>query len=412
LTARTGINVKTKLSRVSQRINNIKFAVFIYLLTSALLSFMMFLRLEGLSFVIIKYANILLYFLFYLGGSLGALYYLISAAIIPKTHVMSKQPSSIFRLTLISTLASLILVVISFSGILPDYIFLIIPVLLACTTYIAWLKPRGDRIEIKHASVIVLLLVFSILLPNITVFGFEDSVVSQVAKISSPTDKVQYVAGFVQNIPTFNLQTARANDDFWKYLLVGTGACHETAMATVTLLRNLGFEARIVVLPGEDHAFVEVKIDGTWLVVDPGYNITEPVTRKQRADMRIQEMGAISYVVTYSDSSFIELTSFYAPTDTITIKVTRGQEPIANAQVYLLHKFMNGIQRLPGADTSFFTDGNGETAFHMGALAYNENAKDFDTCYWIYVNGKSTGYNVTSTGTGTTHLIEIDLADA
>lgn len=403
--------MKTKLSRVSQRINNIKFAVFICLLTSALLSFMMFLRLEGLSFVIIKYANILLYFLFYVGGSLGALYYLISASTIPKTQVMSKQPSSILRLTFISTLASLILVVISFSGILPDYILLTIPVLLACTTYIAWLKPREDRIEMKHTSVIVLLLIFSILLPNITVFGIENSVLSQVANINSPTDKVQYVAGFVQNIPTFNLQTARANDDFWKYLLVGTGACHKTAMATVTLLRNLGFEARIIVLPGEDHAFVEVKIDGTWLVVDPGYNITEPITRKQRADMRIQEMGAISYVITYSDSSFIELISFYVPTDTITIKVTRGQEPIANAQVYLLHKFMNGIQRLPSADTSFFTDANGETTFHLGALAYNENAKDFDTFYWIYVNGKSTGFNLTSTGTEETHLIEIGLAD-
>jgi len=400
-------NMKMKLRRVLQRINNIKFAVFFYLLTSTLLSVTIFLRLEGLSFDIIKYANVSFYFLNYLGGSLVALYYLMSTLIIPKKQVMSKQSLPILKLTLISILVSAILILISPYGILPEYISLIIPVLLAYATYIAWLKPRGNHTKIKRASVIALLLIIGILLPYVTVFAFENNVLSQAANVASPKDKVQSIVRFVQNIPTFNIY--RSYDDFWKYLLVGTGACHETAMATVTLLNNLSFEARTVVLPGEDHAFVEVKINGTWLVVDPGYNVTEPITRKQRAAKRIQEMGAISYVITHSGSSFIELTSFYVPTDTITIKVTNGNEPLVNAQVFLLHEFMSGTKRLPDADTSFFTDGNGETTFRLGALTYNENAKEYDTCYWIYVNGKDTGYNVTSTGTGITRLIEIDL---
>jgi hypothetical protein len=303
--------------------------------------------------------------------------------------------------------ASLVLILYSVLDILPEYLALIIPVLLAYVTYNALLKLGGNFQKTKRASAVALLLVIAILLPFMTAFACEHNVLSQAANIVSPMDKVQSVARFVQNIPTFNVY--RSNDDFWKYVLVGTGACHETAMATVTLLNNLGFEARTVVLPGEDHAFVEVKINSTWLVVDPGYSVTEAITRKQRADKRIQEMGAISYVITHSGSSFIELTSFYVPTDTLTIKVTNGNEPLVNAQVFLLHEFRNGTQRLPDADTSFFTDGNGETTFHLGALTYNENAKEYDTCYWIYVNGKNTGYNVTSTGTGITRLVEIDL---
>jgi hypothetical protein len=194
--------------------------------------------------------------------------------------------------------------------------------------------------------------------------------------------------------------------------LVGVGACGELAMATVTYLKNLGFEARKVVFPGEDHAFVEVKINGEWRVLDPGYYPSENLTRKERAERRLTEFGAISYVIGYVDSSFVELTQYYVPTDTIIIKVTHEGEPFANAEISLRHKFMSRTLQLPDNGVSFCSDGNGTVTFHLGALNYNSKANEFEPYFWIYINGRNTGYNVTSTGTGQTQFVEIDLTKA
>lgn len=123
-------------------------------------------------------------------------------------------------------------------------------------------------------------------------------------------------------------------------------------MASATLLNDAGFEARIIALPGEDHDFTECKVNGTWMVIDPGYGYTAPVSRQERANARLEEMGAISYVIAYNGSNFTELTSQYVTTDSITIKITNQGKPLPNAEVYLTHEFRGRIVRLP--DTGMF----------------------------------------------------------
>jgi hypothetical protein len=276
---------------------------------------------------------------------------------------------------------------------------------MSCLTYVLVNKQRGT-LHKSGSQLAVAVLIVSALLPIATAFVIENQVLYHAATISDPNQKVQVIGGFVQNLGTYNVY--RSNNDFWKYLLVGTGACYETAMASTTLLKDAGFDARIVALPGEDHDFTEVRINGTWMVIDPGYGFISPISREQRADARITEMGTISYVIAYTGSNFTELTSLYVPTDTITINVTNGSTPLPNAQVYLLHEFRNGTTRLPDTGLSFFTNATGEVTFHLGALTYNQNASKYDDFYWIYVNGQNRG-NVTSNGTGATRLISIDV---
>ena len=400
-------NIKKRLIHSFRHINNIKCASLLYLLASLLLSVSIFLRLQAPPSVWVKYVNIGLFILNYLGGSAVALYYLLTTLTLPKYRSMPKQFSAIFKLIGLFAVVSAILMAICPLGILPEYISLVIPILLAYFTYLAMLKHDGKFLKTQLPSFIGLILAISILLPNITVFACQNSVLSQATNINIPSERIEFIASFVRNASTYNIY--RSNIDFWKYLLVGTGACLETAIATKTLLNEAGFEAREVSLPGEDHAFVEVKMNDTWMVVDPGYSFLEPITREQRAAARIREFGAISYAIAYSGSSFIEVTSSYVPTDTIIIKVTHGIEPIVNTQVYLVHKFMSRTLQIPDAATSFYTDANGEVTLHIGALTFNENANEYDTCYWVYVNGKNTGYNVTSTGTGIVRSVEIDL---
>jgi len=396
--------MKQALQRFFQRINNIKYAVLFYLLVSSLLSVFMFLKFQGLSSEGVKYANILFYLLTYAGGSLAAITYLYTAIFENKQNAIQNRPALILLRILL--IVCIILWIVSAWGFLSEYIFQVIPVLFALALYVA--LPNYKMSRAKRLKVITsLLMVTTILLPHITAYMCRYNAVSQASSITNPEERTHFLASLVRNISTYNI--LRSNNDFWKYMLVGTGACLEIATTTKTLLSETGLEARRIGLPGEDHAFNEVKINGTWFVIDSGYGIIKPITREQRAALRLAEFGAISYVIAFTDSSFIELTSFYVPTDTITIRVISENEPVANAQIYLKHEFLSRQLQIPSTDTSFFTGTNGEVTFHLGALTYNESASKYDSFYWIYVNGERTEYKVTSNGTGESHLIEIDL---
>ena len=181
-------------------------------------------------------------------------------------------------------------------------------------------------------------------------------------------------------------------------------------MSTSTFLNSLGTDSREVNLPGEDHTFVEVMLNRTWFVLDPGYYHGEILTREQRADRRLSEMGSISYVVANENSSFVELTQSYVPTDTIIIRVVDENEPVLNAQIYLEHTFMGASWRLPDATNVFYSDVNGNAIMHLGSLDYNSTAQKADNFFQVYVNGIRTEKTVTSTGANQTQLIQIDIS--
>ncbi len=109
-----------------------------------------------------------------------------------------------------------------------------------------------------------------------------------------------------------------------KHLVIGIAGCGEMAEYESYLLQQLGFKTRIVKFPGKGHDFVEVYLNGSWMVSDPGYRRLHLVTRRGRAEARIKEVGAASYVCAVEDGRNVELTDEYVPTDTVVIIVTRG----------------------------------------------------------------------------------------
>lgn len=58
-----------------------------------------------------------------------------------------------------------------------------------------------------------------------------------------------------------------------------------------------------------------------------------------------------------------------------------------------------------------YTDGNGTVILHLGALNYNDRAKEYESFYRIFIDGKDTGFKATSTGSDQVHVIEIELVD-
>jgi hypothetical protein len=398
-------NIKMKCVNALRHLTNAKHSSMLYLITSLLLSASILLRWQIPSCVWLRTINIGLFLLSYVGGATAAFSYLLevlfSNAPLRKGGTCTTLPIGIF------VVVSAALIVTSPFAILPDYISLTLPVLFAYVAFLAKYKQDGKHIRGQLQAFIALVLASSLILPHLTVFALQNNVMSTASAVSSPSERIRFIASVARNALTANV--FRSGSDVWKYLMVGTGACLEIAVATEALLHKAGFEVRRVSLPGEDHTFVEVNVNNIWMVVDPGYNFLEPITREERAEARIREFGAISYVVAYSGSSIAEVTSSYVRTDTITIKITDGGEPLLNTPIHLVHKFMGRNLRIPTETTSFFTDSNGEVTFHLGALTFNEKAGEHDTCYWVYVNGQYAGYNVTSTGTGTTHLVQIDL---
>ena len=299
---------------------------------------------------------------------------------------------------------------------IPDYFSFILPIPIAAALYISQFRTITRLHRIQITLFLALLISVSLFMPPTTAFLSYRNVLSQASN-KSDTEKASFISSFIANtdvdvscLPPMISEAVRANNNL-KYFTSGVGACGEMAISTSALLNQLGLNARIVNFPGEDHEFVEVNLNGTWFVLDPGYYQGQILTREQRADKRLTEMGAISYVIAYvNSSSFVELTQDYVPTDTIIINVVNSSEPVVNAQVYLEHTFLGATWRFPDATHVFYSNQNGSVTLHMGALDYNSNAGTVDRFYRIYVNGQFTPFTVTSTGSNQTQTIEIDLA--
>jgi len=193
--------------------------------------------------------------------------------------------------------------------------------------------------------------------------------------------------------------------DFQKFLMAGVGSCGEMARATKVFLDSLGVDSRLVGFVGEDHMFVEVKLNGSWFVLDPGYQLNL-MTREERGSKRLSEIGGLSYVVAYTEHGLVELTQEYVKTDKIVIRVTNDGEPVANAKITLAHIFMGNMIWLP----EFYSNTNGILELKIGPLSYNNSAiEPAEPYYWIYVNGQNTGFRVDSAGSGKVTYIEIEL---
>lgn len=287
------------------------------------------------------------------------------------------------------------------------YLLLWLPVPIALFTH-SMNQPTSVLHKKKTTILAASLLIISILLPNVAVYVGVNGVLSQAASRNTDLEKASFISGRVNEITAFGLPP-RAKEDYWMFLMSGTGHCREMAIACTNLMKEAGLESRRVAFPGEDHALVEVKIDGEWLVSDSGYYGYNLLTRAERAAKRIQEIGSLSYVVALTETSFIELTEYYVNIDTIIFRITSEGKPLADTEVVLKHKFGNLETQLPCDDCAFHTDVNGTVTLHMGELHYVNAFAGSEEYYWVYVNGKNTGYKVTSTGTGITQLLEIEL---
>lgn len=100
------------------------------------------------------------------------------------------------------------------------------------------------------------------------------------AKASSPMEKARAIYKHVATNVSYDM---KKNDNYWddgalKTLRERKGICHDYALTTVALLRAIEIPARYIGGDaGEPHAWVEAKIGGKWITMDPtwgsGYSV-------------------------------------------------------------------------------------------------------------------------------------------
>jgi hypothetical protein len=371
-----------------------------YILCSALLSVLITIRLFFSVDMMLKILNIAAYCSLVLIIPMVALVYLFDKS------WRRKSRSAWFFLCLLGIYAIFWWIAL-FEPFLPEYLFLWFPILFMIFLDAKWRNAEKRFLRRRTAAVMACGLVVAVLLPNVAACIDVNIILNQATSMNE-LDKASFISQRVIEMTAFGMRP-RADTDYWKFLLTGAGHCGEMAIAGVNLMRAAGLEARRIAFPGEDHVLIEVKIGGDWLVSDPGSYQGRIISREERAQQRIERLGSLSYVIACTESGFIELTQAYVSTDMIVIRIARNGEPLADAQVVLKHGFRGYVTQLPSRDRTFHTDASGNVTLHMGKIHYINEFKGSEEYYWIYVNGENTGYNVTSTGTGQTHAVEIDL---
>lgn len=113
---------------------------------------------------------------------------------------------------------------------------------------------------------------------------------------STPREKARAIYEYVARTMTYDMDKYRNNEFHWsdsalKSLRTKKGVCQDYVFLTIALLRSADLPSRLVEgkAGGQRHAWVEVRVDGRWLAMDPtwgsGY-ITEKGTFAKRLDFR------------------------------------------------------------------------------------------------------------------------------
>jgi predicted transglutaminase-like cysteine proteinase len=114
-----------------------------------------------------------------------------------------------------------------------------------------------------------------------TITGQEGPIAKAAEQLRDPHAQVDFINQKINGIVRY--KTDGAGQDHWQSLHetldLKTGDCEDYAIAKYTLLHELGYrDLRIQVgrlsRSGKPHAWVEVKIDDTWLILDSRTNVT------------------------------------------------------------------------------------------------------------------------------------------
>jgi hypothetical protein len=175
-------------------------------------------------------------------------------------------------------------------------------------------------------------------------------------------------------MPNYPLIYDRRDDPSW-IMFFKRGACQESAVLFVEIMRIAGMQARMVYNNGEDHAWAEVMINSSWVHVDPANGYFDDPGIYERPDSENGWGKQLSYVYAVDENGEKhDITSRYTGTGTLLVRVEKGGKPAANAEVIVESRSLvdSGAEGYsdPQFATSSTTGDNGECVFVLGGTSY------------------------------------------
>lgn len=154
-----------------------------------------------------------------------------------------------------------------------------------------------------------------------------------------------------------------------------SGACGEHGILFVEIARHAGVRARLVLNPGEDHAWAEVFIDNSWIPVDPTQN--KFINPENYENERGKQM---SYVYATEGDEVTDVTSKYTSTGRLVVRVEQNGGLVKGADVIVKSRLLvdsgeNGYGA-PQLAISSKTDENGTCVLELGGNNYQIIAED------------------------------------
>jgi hypothetical protein len=385
-----------------------------YAMVSLTFSVAIFLRL-GLGTTVMQSLHIPLYDAqYYIMPSIGAFVLLFTLG---ERHV---EPWSKKQKLLVAVLGIAFTYAVSFAMIGIDNLlstplaFILFPAISALLAYSHHRaqKPKSLSVPKKKIMGALIIILFA---PYVAALLGANSTLSRVNGMPGDMEKARFVSSYILNTTIWAGQSGiigtyyslhRCSSDHLQFSILGVGKCGEMAYAARALFDDLDIESRIVNLPGEDHTFVEAKLNGIWMVVDPG--TSSVITREEMAKRRLDDPGGLSCVIAETDQGYVDLTTDYLPmnTDRITIRVTSHCAPVNHARIVFTHTF-NGLEQ---SLRPFYSDLNGTVEFNLGPMDYR-TTYGAESYYRISVNGWRAKPTVTSSGSGEHVSLRIEVPD-
>jgi len=139
---------------------------------------------------------------------------------------------------------------------------------------------------------------------------------------------------FISKPPFVCLRLGNKNYPLW-VLTSKCGACEEYSLLFREIANMANLTVRSIHNPGEDHNWDEVLVNGSWIIVDPGWPIFNPPPSFYEMNRSINGSNGLnmSYVYgVYPNGTIIDLTERYTNVSSIKISVVdENNNPVENA---------------------------------------------------------------------------------
>ena len=191
-------------------------------------------------------------------------------------------------------------------------------------------------------------------------------------------ENMVYDAHLIYFYPILSFWLFRLQDP--AYIMVTMrGGCGETALLFNAMANSIGIQTRMVHNPGEDHAWCEVFVNGSWLHFDPGlsenYRFNDPHFYER------SEHGwrkPLSYVYALDpNGTEIDVTNKYTDTGKLTVFVENNDLAVENAKITIKSRSL--IDNFGYSDPHFcmekYTNSSGICEFSLGGNNYTITAE-------------------------------------